>query len=373
MPSSARCVQRREHDRRRRSRRSRTSDADPRPRLADPVRALEEPLPRVTTSVYRASFTLVSRAANVFFSSDSTTSSPVLEQRRRGARARTRRSVSVACGLPRQLPVRLAEEPLLRDLLDPQEPANGEVDDRRRHVERVRLLVDQRPDLTGPEVLRRRELDRSVPALEERHRLHLGLGRSAHDLVDRRAPEALVPAAPPQQPPEAEDDDGEQAGRAADRRRRRAERSRRGSTARPGSAPARAPPPSGAPRRPSCASNGPRFACANVANRASEPAARPHANVEPAWPWKHATCGDRRPAPHPDAAPARSALLPLGADRVPVQLVVVGEPVHRALDAVHDRVGVPPGDRLVRVADPDHEVAVLSMTSRRRRASPVAP
>ncbi len=38
-------------------------------------------------------------------------------------------------------------------------------------------------------------------------------------------------------------------------------------------------------------------------------------------------------------------LLPLVADRVPEQLVVVGEPVHRALDPVDDLVGVAAGDR----------------------------
>ena len=45
--------------------------------------------------------------------------------------------------------------------------------------------------------------------------------------------------------------------------------------------------------------------------------------------------------------------LPVLADRVPVELVVVAEAVHGGLDRVHDRVGVQPGDRLVGIADLD--------------------
>ena len=45
--------------------------------------------------------------------------------------------------------------------------------------------------------------------------------------------------------------------------------------------------------------------------------------------------------------------VPLVADRVPVQLDMVPEPVQGGLDPVADRVRVPAGDRAVRVADPD--------------------
>src|SRR4249919_1917268 len=47
------------------------------------------------------------------------------------------------------------------------------------------------------------------------------------------------------------------------------------------------------------------------------------------------------------------------ADRVPEQLVVVGEPVHRSLDPIDDLVGMAAGDRGVGVPDPDREVAVF--------------
>ena len=51
---------------------------------------------------------------------------------------------------------------LARHLLDEDEAAHREVDDRRRDVEQVRLLVDERAELSGPDALGRLELDRAL-------------------------------------------------------------------------------------------------------------------------------------------------------------------------------------------------------------------
>ena len=64
--------------------------------------------------------------------------------------------------------------------------------------------------------------------------------------------------------------------------------------------------------------------------------------------------------------------VPLGADRVPEQLVVVVEVVQRALHRVGDDVGVLPGDGDVRVADADASDVALGRdlrVGRRARAS----
>ena len=63
---------------------------------------------------------------------------------------------------------------------------------------------------------------------------------------------------------------------------------------------------------------------------------------------------------------------PVGADRVPDQLVVVGEPVHRAAHAVGDVVGVLAGDGAVGIADLDALVValVLDRVLRRRALRP---
>ena len=53
---------------------------------------------------------------------------------------------------------------LARNLLDQDEAADREVDDRRSHVEQVRLLVDERAQLPGTDAVGRLELDRPLRA-----------------------------------------------------------------------------------------------------------------------------------------------------------------------------------------------------------------
>jgi hypothetical protein len=93
---------------------------------------------------------------------------------------------------PSQPPVGLREQPSIRDLVDHEEPSRGQVDDRRRDVDHVRPLVDQRPDLPRPHVRRRRELHRrGGVALAQRDGLPLRR-TGAHHLVDRRPHVATV-------------------------------------------------------------------------------------------------------------------------------------------------------------------------------------
>ena len=97
-------------------------------------------------------------------------------------------------------------------------------------------------------------------------------------------------------------------------------------------------------------------------------------------PWKQVTrwiVAGRRHRRHG----ARSiGTVPLVADRVPEQLVVIGEPVERALDPIPDRVGVPAGDRPVRIPDADRRDPIFLARlrhpwepsgSRRTRPDPV--
>ena len=100
------------------------------------------------------------------------------------------------------------------------------------------------------------------------------------------------------------------------------------------------------------------FNCSKTASPFLVISLRLHETVEPNGPWKHATRAMSAGPGDPHVHPA-DVLLPLVADRVPEQLVVVGEPVHRAPHTVDDLVGMAAGDRRVGVADPDHEVAVL--------------
>ena len=61
---------------------------------------------------------------------------------------------------------------------------------------------------------------------------------------------------------------------------------------------------------------------------------------------RHALDRGRRRHGHPGALDRR---LPLITDRVPEQLVVIGEPVQRTLDPIGQRVGVPARDLHVRI------------------------
>ncbi len=109
-----------------------------------------------------------------------------------------------------QRPVGLAEQSFLRDLLDRQVAADGQVHDRRGDVERVRALVDERADLPRPEVLGRSELDGRDAPLEQRHGLRLAR-RIAHRLVDRRSHETTIAPSGPEQPAASRDQQGEEA------------------------------------------------------------------------------------------------------------------------------------------------------------------
>ena len=118
--------------------------------------------PRFTTSTYiDSSTTSEARSRTCSFSSEIVTSVPS----RNSAFNRRRSYVSSpVLGFLEtdQRPVGLAEPPLLRDLLDHQVTAHREVDDRRRHVEGVGLLVDQGAHLPGPHVVRGREFHRRL-------------------------------------------------------------------------------------------------------------------------------------------------------------------------------------------------------------------
>ena len=202
MPSRPSLVKRGEHDRQG-DPRGQGERPDRHPRSARPGPAGAGTTCRETMSLYSASFTFCRRSANVFRSSESSTWSPSSNKPRRAASARTAAGgPPCRVGQPAQVPVGLAEHPGLGHLLDHQVLADGEVDDRGAHVERVGLLVDQRPHLSWPQVLRRRELDdvdvlsrAAAPAASR-------VGPSAHHLIDLRALEANVPAAPPHQEPE---------------------------------------------------------------------------------------------------------------------------------------------------------------------------
>ena len=97
-----------------------------------------------------------------------------------------------------------------------------------------------------------------------------------------------------------------------------------------------------------------------------------HANVAPNAPREARDLRDVGGSVH-----HRGRLLdrhgPVVADRVPVQLVVVGERVHLAAHAVHDVVGVLAADRPVGIADLDAlVVAVLLDGVLRRRVGRTA-
>ena len=125
--------------------------------------------PRFTTSTYNDSSTPSSRAANVFRRSEIVTSVPSRNSAFNSRRSYVSSPVLRFLELD-QRPVRLAEPPLLRDLLDHQEPAHREVDDGRRDVEGVGPLVQQGAHLPGPHVVRGRELHRRLGVrIEDRH------------------------------------------------------------------------------------------------------------------------------------------------------------------------------------------------------------
>ena len=116
------------------------------------------------------------RVANVLCSSDSCTSFPSRNSPFSNVRSYCNKPVVGLVGA-RELPVAPPEQPRLLGLLDGEEPAHREVDDRRRHVERVGLEVDQRADLSGAEVVGRHELDRRLVLPTERDALVTGAAR----------------------------------------------------------------------------------------------------------------------------------------------------------------------------------------------------
>src|SRR5262249_50339996 len=120
---------------------------------------------------------------------------PVLEQRvQQLALVVLERGVGLL--LLRELPVRLVQEPALAgDLLDDEVAAHGEVDDRGGHVERVGREVDERAELSGPQVVGRDELDRGLLVMEERDVL-FGAAVATECLIDRRAAVAAGAAGP---------------------------------------------------------------------------------------------------------------------------------------------------------------------------------
>jgi hypothetical protein len=178
--------------------------------------------PRSTASAYSSSSTLRSRSGERPLQAGERRVVPVLEQTGQ-QRPLVHEQVVVGLARPVQRPVRLAEPPFLRDLLDRQVATDRQVHDRRRDVERVRLLVDDRADLAGSEVLRRCELHRGDAALEQRHRLGVA-GGVAHRLVDWRAHVAAIPAAGPEEPPAAGDQQQQESAGDPERDRRPRER-----------------------------------------------------------------------------------------------------------------------------------------------------
>src|SRR5829696_3483470 len=100
--------------------------------------------------------------------------------------------VSLAVRQLHEQPVAGPEEPLARLLLDPQVPADRQVDDRRRDVEDVGPLVEQRPELTRPQPVGRRELHGHRAGPDDRHRLLLGAALA--DQAGRDAGEPAVAA-----------------------------------------------------------------------------------------------------------------------------------------------------------------------------------
>ena len=85
--------------------------------------------------------------------------------------------------------------PALGELLDRDEAAHREVDDRRGDVEQVRLLVDERADLARAHLVGRYELDGARVLLAQRDALLLA-GHVAQRGVDRGAGPAPVATAP---------------------------------------------------------------------------------------------------------------------------------------------------------------------------------
>ena len=267
-----------------------------------------------------------------------------------------------------QRPVRLAEPAFLRDLLDREVPADGQVHDRRGDVEGVRLLVDDRAHLARAEVLRWRELDRGDAALEQRHRLRLA-GGVAHRLIDRRADETPVAPTRPEQPATSRDQEQEQAP---------------GQTERGGGSRERT---ADAPR---LHQEWLRFRDDALGQRRDhrERLEREQVRLPEAGrpiledprliarrgradrPCIAGDVGDGGRCAH-GRRRGLDGHLPVRADRVPVELVVVAEAVHRGLHRVHDRVGMRTGDGLVGIADldPRDAAGLLRDLVVRRRSS----
>ena len=219
------------------------------------------------------------------------------------------------------------------------------------------------PIWPGPQVLGRRELHgRRRTALEQRHALRLAR-RVPHHLVDLAAAPPPVASRPPEQ---------------VARCRRTAARG-----ARPRPTPVAGRQREGAGGRPALLEHGDRLRdrplrqahhdrdapgrAAGRVRRTAPPSRRRStsrtARSSPGSPRSTRPVGCRL-APFTAAVRHVDRHVPLVADRVPVELDVVGEPVQCALDPVPDLVGVPAGDRPVRVADLDRGDAPARMLDR---------
>ena len=251
----------------------------------------------------------------------------------------------------RELPVRLAEPPLLRDLLDHQVPADGEVDDGRRDVEGVGPLVDQCPDLARPKVEGRREFDGSGRvALEQRDGLLGGSRRRAHQHVHLGPLVAPVSPRSPDYAAEPPDDQSRQQERPAHGERGGGESSA---------------------ERPPLREHGSRFgddALRKTDHHGERAVGMERGLCEGGDPalqgatrtWQARAGRSRVAGDSVDRTGGRHRHLrlldgdgPVRPDGVPVQLVVIGETIQGRANAVRDDVGVPAGDGSIRIADPD--------------------
>ena len=274
-----------------------------------------------------------------------------------------------------QAPVRLALAAGV-DLLDGEEAADGQVDDRGAHVLGVGALVDEGADESRRRALRRLEADGDRPDLPAGHR--------ALGTVGRRDPwgqpgELLVAAAPPHEqahpePDESRDEQAETVAAAADRGGDRLGHRL-------------ADPP--AVERVTRADDGSRFGDHPRRVGASNRQALTRRKPGRVKRGRRSVGRGRAAAGVVGTAYTRGTAdllgrlrrrdrdrglgdreLPGRADRVDVELLVVREVVERALDLVLDDVGLLPSvDVALRVADPQREeLAVVRRLVRRRGA-----
>ena len=231
-----------------------------------------------------------------------------------------------------------------------QVPAHGEVDDGGGDVEQVGPLVDQRPDLAGAHALGRLELDRALGPVNSgaARRAVVVRGRRGVKPGDLPAPPPVAPARPGEPP------DPEQAGQQHDERP--ADGPRRDREGAHGAEPLGEDRPRDRDRR----------------GRERHGDGETFVRLQPllleqrpgSWAIRRARARQRaavgagvadRPGRRARAGDLHGGGLdrdrPVGADRVPEHLGMVGEGVHRPAHVVVEDVGLLSGHELVGVAD----------------------